>query len=460
VLLANGTITRAQLADALRQQRARKLQRAFRLSPRATFAFYAEVDFIGGRPDDVPATDPLPSVWRGVRATPPTEHIRATIATIAGRPLRIHGSIDLLAPKTGVRVAGESMGFDPRETAAVRMLAESTLTVSEMVMRTGLDASNADLLAYFLVIAKLAQITERRTAAPVEGRPRTNPSLGASMTTGEYTRRVSFTMRAVREDASPLVIPSPIPGTVSTTPRPAVTANKRPTLPGLKAPDLSDADAQRRETRPIMPAAMPSEPARRETRPVMPQMAQASTKRPISGVKGLVEEDRPRAEAGRDREDTSEAEHLVSDAEMYFVLGEREKAVGLARKALGVAPGFPAVMAFLAYLEAMGTNDGQDSYLRDLLLMADSALQKDPSCRRGHFYRAEIKKRLGDHDGAIRDLRTAVRQDPNDTEPKRELSIYERKVREGAIALRSMSPFAGTPRPQGIVDRFFGKKGE
>ena len=59
------------------------------------------------------------------------------------------------------------------------------------------------------------------------------------------------------------------------------------------------------------------------------------------------------------------------------MLGEREQAVGLARKALAVVPELPAAMALLAYLEAAGLANGQEEYLRDLLKMLDTAIAKD-----------------------------------------------------------------------------------
>ena len=85
--------------------------------------------------------------------------------------------------------------------------------------------------------------------------------------------------------------------------------------------------------------------------------------------------------------------------------------------------------------------------------MLDMAIGKDPMCRRGHYYRAEVKKRMEDHDGAIRDLRLAVTNDPDDVDAQRELRVYETRLRDGSIQLRSMSPFGGTKKPEGFFDR-------
>ena len=46
--------------------------------------------------------------------------------------------------------------------------------------------------------------------------------------------------------------------------------------------------------------------------------------------------------------------------------------------------------------------------------------------------------------------------DPDDGDAQRELKAYEKKLQDGTIKIRSMSPFAGTPRA-GLFDRLRGK---
>ena len=111
-------------------------------------------------------------------------------------------------------------------------------------------------------------------------------------------------------------------------------------------------------------------------------------------------------------------------------------------------------MALLAYLEMMdGRKAQQPEHLRNCLKMLDMALGKDALCRRGHFYRAQLKKKMEDHEGAIRDLRAAVTNDPDDVEAQRELRVYETKLRDGTIQIRSFSPSGGTKKPEGFFDR-------
>jgi Tfp pilus assembly protein PilF len=147
------------------------------------------------------------------------------------------------------------------------------------------------------------------------------------------------------------------------------------------------------------------------------------------------------------------ADHLISQAEMHVTLGDRAEAESLVRKALVAAPGFPEAMALLAYLEAMDSRKGGAEHLRNCLKMVDMAVGKDPMCRRAHYYRAELKRKMEDHEGAIRDLRVAVTNDPDDVDAQRELRVYETKIRDGTIEIRSLSPFGGTKKPEGFFDR-------
>jgi tetratricopeptide (TPR) repeat protein len=139
--------------------------------------------------------------------------------------------------------------------------------------------------------------------------------------------------------------------------------------------------------------------------------------------------------------DTAEADGFLSQAEMHLTLGERREADQLARKALHASPGLPEAIALLAYLEALdGRKSAAPEHLRNCLKMVDLAITKNPMCKRAHFYRAYMEKKLEDHEGAIRDLRIAVTNDADDVEAQRELRVYESKVRDGTIQIRSMSP--------------------
>jgi tetratricopeptide (TPR) repeat protein len=378
VLLARGMIDAGVLAEGLRRQRARKLHHAFELPPETTFAFYPGVELVGPRPSDVEPMDPLPSIWRGVLLHPPYEHVRSTLATVGERPLRMVGPI-------------ERLGLDGEELETVERLRRTETTAAALPRLAGLEARRAELLAYFLVITKMAELRHRADTSgpPSSSAPSSRPrpeARGVTAVSGEYPRTMSFAMRAAQTDQQPLRIPSPMPG-------------------ARGAPSSS----------PKIEATAP-ETARRV-----------------------------------------EADHALSQAEMHCVLGDREEAMAHARKALLKEPGMPEAMALLAYLQILGPSSEEASVLQRSLDLANAAIGKKASCRRGHFYRAEIKKRMDDDEGAIHDLRVAVASDPNDVEARRELRIYEQKLKDGSVKL-GVASSGEHHKSKGLLDRLRGVK--
>jgi tetratricopeptide (TPR) repeat protein len=391
VLLARRMVAPEGLAEGLRRQRARKLHHAFELPPKTRFAFYLGFDLVGERPNDVEPMDPVPAIWRGVLLHPPWEHVHATLTTVGERPLKLVGAV-------------ERLGLEGKELETVERMGGTPVTCREVAGIAGLDPKLAELLAYFLVISKMAELGRRPTAADASGpvsspAPVSNPkpvSPLTSLPSGQYPRPLSFTMRAVRTDREPLRIPSPMPSAMQKTPGESRVPIAPTSSPSLKAP-------------------------------------------PADGGQKSVE-----------------AEHAVSQAEMHFVLGENAQAIQSARRAVALDRELPEASALLAYFQAIGLDPDEDAYIQDSLSLVNRALLKKETCRRGHYYRAEIKKRLEDHEGAIRDLRIAVAQDPNDVEARRELRVYEQKVSDGSITL-GLGSSGSNKTSKGLLDRLRGK---
>jgi tetratricopeptide (TPR) repeat protein len=309
--------------------------------------------------------------------------VRSTIATVGERPLRIARPI-------------ERLELENKELETLKRLREAEATVAELPHLAGLEPRRAELLAYFLVIAKIAQLGHRvgtsgpqSSAAPSSG-PRPDARKGAAPS-GQYAREMSFTMQAVRADREPLRIPSPMPaalGAQSSPPKVAI----------------------------AVPGALGVSPN-------------------VPGKAGRIE-----------------ADQALSQAEMHFVLGDREQATLHAERALAHERAMPEAMALLAYLRMLGLGPEQDNLVHKSLDLVNAAIAKKDSCKRAYFYRAEIKKRLEDHEGAIDDLRAAVAQDPNDVDACRELRIYEQKLRDGSVKLGA--PPSGQPKAsKGLMDR-------
>jgi hypothetical protein len=581
ILLEQSLVDEPRLDEGLRQQRARKLQHAFTFAPESSFAFYADVDLVGARPNDPEPIDPLPAIWHGVRLYPSWDHVRATIARVAGRPIRL-----------GMEVALDRLGLDKNERAAAECLRLKASTIPELAIIGGLTIQATDLLAYFLVITKQVEVVDRSLAVsslpptgasvppkaaaavsappPEVGLPSVRPmrvsATGKPFSSGEYVRKISFQMRAVTEDATAIRIPSPVPDRVPS-PMPGRIASPMPgrltpptppteTLPtGDRTSGVHPSNAPRMATPPgrmpsVAPERMPSAapgrmpsgaPARSMTpppgsvraaamgpasepprsNPTLPPAADLARKKSIvdrakwidqedyfkmlmisreattddvraaflraakvwhpdtlpesvsdaradsekvfrkitTAYETLVEPARRRAyERTLDAamKESAEAAQFLSQADMHLTLGDREEAEELARKALVAAPGHPEATALLAYLEAMDPRMRSAEHTNAQIKMLEMAIAKDPMCRRAHYFRAILYKKVENHDDAIKDLRVAVTNDPDDREAQRELRIYEQKLREGIIQLRSMSPFP--KKEKGFLDRILSKK--
>jgi hypothetical protein len=124
-----------QLTAALREQRIRRLHHAFTFPATSRFAFYAGTDLIGERPHDVEPADSLPSIWHGLAANPPVEHVRALVESIGLRAVRLTNPF-------------ETDGFRGAERAAIESLEDGPSTLAALAVRPGVDASGAEMLLF------------------------------------------------------------------------------------------------------------------------------------------------------------------------------------------------------------------------------------------------------------------------------------------------------------------------
>jgi hypothetical protein len=136
-----------------------------------------------------------------------------------------------------------------------------------------------------------------------------------------------------------------------------------------------------------------------------------------------------------------EAESAVKQAEMLFVLGEKRDALRVVRAALTIAPRMSSGLVLVLAIEATDIDDADR--LRDILRRLDTVIAANRMCRRGRFRRGQIRKRLGDFDGAIDDFRAAMAIDPNDVEAQEELKACDRRGRDAP--------------PPSLMDRLRGK---
>jgi hypothetical protein len=378
LLLSRGLISQAQLATALRQQRLRKLHHAFTFPPTARFAYYSEVDLVGERPGDVEPIDPLPAIWRGIVTQPQWDHVSAAVLALAGRHVKLTTLFDMQT-------------FRDVEREAIESLYHWPATIPLLATRPGMDEPAAQLVVYFLLMNKLAEVTDAPSIAapPPSVRPLASPSIRVP---GIPSMRPSGLVPAVPSPPSSARLSAPPPSSRSVAPP-------------------SSAHAGVPSSGPVSSEAPPSSVRPTET----------ASMRPMTSVRPSPFEPPP---------EDPEAQNAVAQAELQFMLGERREALELVRNALTLSPKMPAALVLLAALEASAVKKGDEDKLRDIARRLDLLISRNPQVRRGRYYRSQLRRRLGDVEGAVDDLEIAVEQDPDDADARSALKIMQQKAAE------------------------------
>jgi hypothetical protein len=419
LLLSLGLVDETQLASALAHQRLRKLHYIFTFPPTSRFAFYNAVDLIGPRPNDPGPCDPLPSIWRGIVTQPPLEHVRMMMASLGGRAIRLVGALD-------------TSSFREEERAVVESLRQWPAGVATLATRPGVDERAAELLVYFLFLTKLAEVAEPvampsgHDTAPVSSRR------GFPAGQAEYVRKIALSTRPPNPHEAPPSVPGSVraPGMPSSPP----SSGDLPPSSVRSAPQSWGGSIQPPSSGPVSPrqSAPPASSPRGSVAPPSAPLVFPPARPSLAPGSSIA----PPAKS-------PEAERAVADAEMNFLLGDRHQALEFVKTALEHSPKLPAAMVLLAALEATNVSKGQEEKLQPILQRLNAILLRDPSCRRGHAYRGTIRRRAGDFDGAIDDLRLAVEQDPEDVDAARELRITERMAKQPKPATSLLNRLLG-----------------
>ncbi|MCL2726513.1 MAG: J domain-containing protein, partial [Polyangiaceae bacterium] len=201
ILIELGFVTPEVVDAGLRAQLERKLEHLLALPSDTNFAYYDGVDNLarfGGGPT---AIDPLPVLWRGVRNTPPWEHIDATLRRLGTHAVHV---------PTGAKL--DRFHFTRAEQSAIELLQQGPMRVTDLAVTKGVGPSLAQLLVYCLVIAKQVEFVDvtpphaASVAAPSAGGP---PAAAAApphplTTTGLAFARVQLQAKPVTR--APLVV--------------------------------------------------------------------------------------------------------------------------------------------------------------------------------------------------------------------------------------------------------------
>ncbi len=126
-----------------------------------------------------------------------------------------------------------------------------------------------------------------------------------------------------------------------------------------------------------------------------------------------------------------DADMLFQKAEVLFKRGSLAQAELLVQRCVDADPQ-PDYQALLAWIQALRVGDppvlapGQkvDTYQPQIRLL-DAALAESPTFEKALFYRAELYKRSGMTEQAIRDFKKVVQLNPRNIDAAREVRIHE-----------------------------------
>lgn len=182
VLVLGGCADTDAIDLLLEEQFHGRVQRCFELGPDTTFRYFDKSQTLaewGGEPN---REDPIALIWRGLKEhASRSSSYEATVGRLAGRPLQLHPR----APVSRLRL-------EPIETAIVDRLAEPT-SLEELLSMDGVDAELGRRLVYALVI--LRQLDLGGATSPVGVRDQRPASL-AKVQLRSTTHRVGAAVDA------------------------------------------------------------------------------------------------------------------------------------------------------------------------------------------------------------------------------------------------------------------------
>jgi curved DNA-binding protein CbpA len=133
---------------------------------------------------------------------------------------------------------------------------------------------------------------------------------------------------------------------------------------------------------------------------------------------------------------------VFQKAEVLFRRGQYEGAEKLLLQAVKTDPQQPEYRTLLAWVQAkrMGpapplAEGERSSQYKEQLKILNEVIDKEPDFERALFYRAELLKRSGDMDRAIRDYRKVTRLNKRNIDAAREVRLYDLRQRQAGGGL-------------------------
>ncbi len=386
VLLLAGCVERDRLEAVCATQFQRRMTRLFTLPAETTFRYcdgHVELLDYGGDPA---SADALAILWAGIQAHGGAAPIvEATLSRLGDLPLRIH-------PQATVA----RLGLDDDEARVVAHLHACPEALGALAARELLASERLRQLVYALAITR--QLDLGSSSPPVGALDVTRTT---STSTSTSVARVQLKPTTHRVGAAaPDAAGDGERGATSSKPTTAPRARMTP----LSTPRLKDEPPSIR-TAAVEVLKLDGPPSTGRVAPpvVDTDAGAAAIEGPPSALRGLS---------------TSALFDLAQTRLQAHDLDGALEACLWAREA---DPGNLEIAALDAWIR--GQRAGAD--LKGLTIELDELLSASPDHRNARYYRALLRKRLGDNAGAIRDLRLLQKRTPPDAEATKALEALE-----------------------------------
>jgi tetratricopeptide (TPR) repeat protein len=429
-----------------------------RLPVETTYAYYDAFDGLHGSTADSlgissGALDPVAMIWPLLQENPPRSQIDAVLARIGGSSVRL------------VR-GGEvgRLGLDKEYSSAVELLAVKPMGLSEFSAISGLGDASARLLIYLLLVTKLVEmasvsssprVPSSRVGSVPPSRVGSVPPVASAPTQRRSSRP---SMRGLRRSQ---------PSIASMPPNlaPELAARWKEIVDRAKTIDRADyfamldlaRDATRDEVETKFlalakqwhPDRLPEdlEPVRDACSRVFSRISEARATLTDSELRTrymrLLADGSGSPETQETVAKVVEAATNFQKAEVCFRRNDYVQAEAFCRKAIEADPTQPDYLAVLGWLTALKPENQSVDKMRDALQMLDRAIGMSAKCDKAYFWRAQLYKRMGKPDAALRDFRRVIELNPRNIDAARELRLHWMRGGRPSSSDRPSAP----PRP-------------
>jgi curved DNA-binding protein CbpA len=449
VLVRDGFLEPAALAELLSEQIALKIEWLCGLPPESVFGYYDAQDFLqgyGGR-EEIPV-DPLGVIWRSVRLQAEASAVDATLARLGARDARLHA-----------RSRVNRFGFTPRERGIVDVLRGKPQSVPSLVATGILPERDLKKVLYALVITRHLDLgggalpigvevtsimppaeiqpSEMRAAPLIEPRARPNgpearpssmpgsiPPPGASPEVQAMRREVRVRSETIGSQNyyQILGVPQDAPtGTIQA----AFFGLAKQWHPDRLGPEIAD----------LRDLAMRVFARMSEAHQVLMNEDQRKEYERLMREGGAAPDEQEMVQR------VLRAATAFQKAEVLVRRGNLEEAEKLAQVAVENDPDQPEYSALYADVLSQKPERTQTSNFADVVKMVNDARRAQPDNLKVRLYRARVLKRSGDIDAAHREFRSIVEQDAHNVEAAREVRLHE--MRRGKRSSDPRAPADG-----------------